>query len=215
MKYKLAIFDMDGTILDTLKDIEISLNHALSLHGHPTHSIDEVRTFVGNGMWNLITVASPLGLDKDDLKKIYVDFMNHYSIHCSDNTRPYDGIIDTIKAVRKMGIRTAVVSNKTDSAVQNLCIHHFDGLFDVAVGERTDIQKKPAPDMVNLVLDNLDYNCKEAVYIGDSEVDLATAANSNMDCIAVCWGFRSKELLKEKGATTIIDTPSEILELLK
>jgi len=215
MKYKLAIFDMDGTILDTLEDLQTSLNYALALHGYPTHSLDEVRSFVGNGLWNLICTASPVGLSDVELKNIFADFTEHYTVHCADKTKPYDGIIETIKAVRDLGIRTAVVSNKADYAVQDLCVQYFDGLFDAAAGERPDMQKKPAPDLVNLVLNKLGYDRKEAVYIGDSEVDLATAANSKMDCIAVTWGFRSQELLKEKGASTIVDTPDEILGLLK
>lgn len=215
MKYKLAVFDMDGTILDTLEDLQTSLNHALLLSGYPTRTIDEVRSFVGNGLWNLINRAVPVGLDEDSIKKVFADFTEHYTVHCADKTKPYDGIIETITKVREMGIRTAVVSNKADYAVQDLCKQYFDGLFDAAAGERPDMQKKPAPDLVNLVLDKLDFDRKEAVYIGDSEVDLATAANSKMDCIAVTWGFRTKALLKEKGATIIIDAPEQLPELLK
>jgi len=140
--------------------------------------------------------------------------MEHYGIHCADSTRPYDGVIDLIRELRNRGYKTAVVSNKADAAVQDLCIQYFPNLFDLAIGEKPEIAKKPAPDMVNLALDQLQVSRENAVYIGDSDVDVATARNSNLDMIAVDWGFRTREFLLEQGAETIVSKPEEILELV-
>ena len=143
-----------------------------------------------------------------------VKFMKHYEVHCADFTRPYNGVKDLIKNLRNRGYKTAVVSNKADAAVQDLCIQYFPGLFDLAIGERPEIAKKPAADMVNLALEQLQVSKENAVYIGDSDVDVATARNSNLDMIAVDWGFRTRKFLMEQGAETIVSNPEEILELV-
>lgn len=214
MKYELIIFDMDGTILDTLEDLKNSMNHTLRLHNMPERTLDEIRSFVGNGIRKLIERAVAEGTSDEQIDVIHKDFMTHYEAHCADFTRPYNGVIDLIKELRNRGYKTAVVSNKADVAVQDLCIQYFPGLFDLAIGERPEIAKKPAADMVNLALEQLEFFREKAVYIGDSDVDVATAANSKLDMIAVDWGFRTREFLIQQGAETIVSRPEEILELV-
>ena len=211
MKYQLAIFDMDGTILNTLEDLADSLNYALSCSNYPTRTLDEVRNFVGNGIRKLIERAVPAGTSPEELEQVYADFTAYYSKHCYDKTKPYSGIMETIQNLRKQGIKTAVVSNKADYGVQILCKQYFDGLFDYAVGEQTGVQRKPAPDSVNTVLDKLKINRKNAVYIGDSDVDIDTARNAEMDCISVDWGFRDPSFLQQHGAKIMVSSPEELL----
>lgn len=210
MKYQLAIFDMDGTILDTLVDLTNTMNYALEVNGYPTHTIDSVRTFVGNGIPKLIERAVPAGLDADMREKVRQDFMTYYKEHCADYTQPYEGIPELIYDLRKAGCKTAVVSNKADSAVHDLCNRYFPCLFDVEIGDREGFAKKPAPDSVNEVLRQLGIDREHAVYIGDSEVDVMTAKNARMDCIAVSWGFRSVPFLKEQGASLIVDSTEDV-----
>ena len=211
MKYQLAIFDMDGTILNTLEDLTDSLNYALSCSNYPTRTLDEVRNFVGNGIRKLMERAVPEGTSPEELEQVYADFTAYYPKHCYDKTKPYSGIIETIQNLRKQGIKTAVVSNKADYAVQILCKQYFDGLFDYAVGEQTGVQRKPAPDSVNIVLDKLKITRNNAVYIGDSDVDIDTARNAEMDCISVDWGFRDPSFLQEHGAKIMVSSPEELL----
>ncbi|MBR4982608.1 MAG: HAD-IA family hydrolase [Lachnospiraceae bacterium] len=214
MKYELIVFDMDGTILDTLEDLKNSMNYTLKLHNMPERTLDEIRSFVGNGIHRLIELAVVEGTCSEKIDEIHKDFMKHYEVHCADFTRPYNGVNDLIKTLRNRGYKTAVVSNKADAAVQDLCIQYFPGLFDLAIGERPEIAKKPAADMVNLALEQLQVSKENAVYIGDSDVDVATARNSNLDMIAVDWGFRTRKFLMEQGAETIVSNPEEILELV-
>ena len=214
MKYELIVFDMDGTILDTLEDLKNSMNYTLKLHNMPERTLDEIRSFVGNGIRKLIERAVPAGTSEHRIYEIQGDFMEHYGIHCADCTKPYDGVIDLIKELKNQGYKTAVVSNKADGAVQELCVQYFPGLFDLAIGERPEIAKKPAPDMVNIALEQLQIPHEKAVYIGDSDVDVATARNSNLDMIAVDWGFRTREFLVEQGARIIVSKPNEILGLV-
>lgn len=214
MKYELTIFDMDGTILDTLEDLAGSLNYALSCSDFSTRTLEEVRSFVGNGIRKLIERAVPAGTSPEELEQVYTDFTAYYPKHCYDKTKPYSGIIETIQELRNQGIKTAVVSNKADYAVQILCKKYFDGLFDFAVGEQAGVQRKPAPDSVHMVLDKLGVNRNNAVYIGDSDVDIHTAMNAEMDCISVDWGFRDVPFLLEQGAKTIVSSPEELLHEL-
>ena len=214
MKYELIVFDMDGTILDTLEDLKNSMNHTLRLHNMPERTLDEIRSFVGNGIRRLIERAVWEDTSEHRINEIQRDFMKHYSEHCADFTRPYDGVNDLIRELRKRGYKTAVVSNKADGAVQDLCVQYFPGLFDLAIGEKPEIAKKPAPDMVNLALEQLHISKEKAVYIGDSDVDVATARNSSLDMIAVDWGFRTRQFLIEQGAEIIVSKPEEILGLV-
>lgn len=214
MRYKLAVFDMDGTILNTLEDLADSTNYALKANGLPERTIDEVRRFVGNGIRLLIERAVPTDTDKKLTDKVFDTFKEYYKTHCAVKTRPYDGIKDVLLELRKAGCLTAVVSNKADFAVQDLCKDYFDNLFDIAIGEREGIKKKPAPDSVFEVLSKLNVEKDNAVYIGDSDVDFATSVNAGMDVIMVGWGFRDEEFLREKGAKRIIKQPSEILDII-
>ncbi len=204
MKHSLAIFDLDGTILYTLVDLKNSMNFTLKKFGFPERTLDEVRRFVGNGIKNLIIRAAPKGTDEKTIDEMFEVFNEHYAVHCNDNTKSYDGIDELLKKLKEQKVKTAVVSNKADYAVQTLVKKYFDGLFDYAVGEKQGVRKKPCPDSVNEVLRVLDTPKEAAVYIGDSEVDVATAKNAQMDCIAVDWGFRDREVLINSGATLIV-----------
>lgn len=211
MNYKLAIFDLDGTILNTLEDLADSTNYALSVNGMPERTIDEVRRFVGNGIHKLIERAVPQGSTEEQVEQVFVTFKEYYKDHCAVKTRPYDGIMELLKTLKENGTLTAVVSNKGDFAVQILCKDYFPGLFDFAVGERAGIRRKPAPDSVLAVLEQFQIPKEEAVYIGDSEVDIQTAKNAGMKEIAVTWGFRPEKFLKENGADCIVHTPEKLL----
>lgn len=214
MKYKLVIFDMDGTILNTIEDLADALNYALDKSGYPEHTIEEVKQYVGNGIPKLIERGVPAGTDKVSTNQVHRDFMEYYQVHCADKTRPYDGIIELIVKLREKGCLTAVVSNKADAAVQELCKQYFDGCFDYAVGDRDGIKKKPAPDAVNEVLQHLQITKENAVYVGDSEVDIATARNAKLDSIIVSWGFREVPFLKEQGADRIVERAEEVAEIV-
>lgn len=214
VKYKLAIFDLDGTILNTLEDLADSTNYALSAYHMPEHTMDEVRWFVGNGIHKLIERAVPKASNADTIEQVFTTFKEYYKDHCAVKTRPYNGIMELLQNLREQGMFTAVVSNKGDFAVQILCEDYFPGMFDFAVGEREGIRRKPAPDSVLAVLEKFQISKDEAVYIGDSEVDIQTAANAGMKEIAVTWGFRPETFLKENGADCIVHTPEELLKEL-
>lgn len=210
MKYELLVFDMDGTILDTLEDLKNCMNYTLRLYNMPERTLDEIRIFVGNGIRRLIEQAVVPGTSAETMDAIHKDYMAYYKLHCADETKPYEGVIDAIRHLRSLGYKTAVVSNKAHPAVLELCDQYFNGLFDLAIGETPDVARKPAPDMVHMALKHFNVTKEQAVYIGDSDVDVATARNSELDMIAVDWGFRSRECLIEQGATTIISNPDEI-----
>lgn len=213
-KYDLAIFDLDGTILYTLEDLKNSLNHALSSHGFPERTLEEVRRFVGNGVRKLVERGAPAGTDPAELDALYETFHEHYRQHDLDNTRPYEGVPELMDRLKAAGLHLAVVSNKVDYGVKDLCGRFYPGMFDAALGERPGVAKKPAPDLVNAVLAETGISRERAVYIGDSEVDLQTARNAGMDEVAVSWGFRTVAELKEKGAMRIVDSPEALYEEL-
>jgi phosphoglycolate phosphatase len=214
MTYNTYIFDLDGTLLDTLRDLANSVNYALSQHGMPTHSIDDVRRFVGNGVRVLMERAVPDGAANPAFDATFATFRQHYMQHSLDTTRPYDGITELIRELKARGCQSAVVSNKMMAATQEL-VHHFFPEIEVAIGEHeaAGIRKKPAPDTVFEALRQLGVGKEGAVYVGDSDVDLATARNSGLPCISVLWGFRDKPFLLEHGATTFVETPCQILEI--
>ena len=166
---------------------------------------------MGNGIRKLIERGVPAGTSEEATARVLADFMEHYRAHCSDNTKPYDGIGDLLTALKERGFLTAVVSNKADEAVKILCEKYFPGKFDAVVGERQGVRKKPAPDTVNSVLAQLGIDRGDAVYVGDSEVDVETAKNADMDCVSADWGFRDRATLIRAGASKIISHPSEIL----
>ena len=215
MKYTIAIFDLDGTILNTLEDLADSTNYALKTCGYPERTMDEVRQFVGNGIRKLMERAVPEETPVEEIDRVHETFTAHYKVHCADKTRPYDGIMELLQNLKKDGCKLAVVSNKADYGVQELCKQYFDGVFDFAVGEREGIRKKPAPDSVNEVLKTLGCSRDRAVYIGDSDVDIQTAANAQMDHIIVEWGFRDVPFLIAKGAKVLVEKPEEILEIVE
>lgn len=208
--YKTYIFDLDGTLLDTLNDLHASCNYALRTHGMPERSLEEVRQFVGNGVKKLMERAIPEGLDNPLFEETLQTFRQHYLLHNLDTTLPYPGIMEMLQQLKAQGKRIAVVSNKFYAATQELCKHFFGDTIQVAIGEREDIKKKPAPDTVLEALRQLQVTRQDAVYVGDSEVDVETARNSGIPCISVLWGFRSKSFLLSHGATTFIETPSEL-----
>ncbi|MGN1388741.1 MAG: HAD family hydrolase [Bulleidia sp.] len=214
MNCRCAIFDMDGTILYTLQDISDGLNAALRKNGLPERSMEEIRRFVGNGIHREVEQTVPEGSSKAVIQQVFDDFNTWYAVHCYDHTKPYNGILPLLSELRKAGLKTAIVSNKADYAVQILDEKYFSGLIDCGVGEKQGIARKPAPDTVNAVLEMLDADRSEAVYIGDSEVDLETAANARMDCIAVTWGYRDEDFLIAHGARTLARTPEELQKIL-
>lgn len=208
MSIKLAIFDMDGTTLSTLEDISNAVNHTLQEFGQPTRPNTEIVNYLGNGsrwLWENIFPGNDELIDK-----YLAAYSAYYKEHCTIHTKPYDGILDLLMNLRNQGIKVAIVSNKPDFAVQPLCQEHFSGLIDFACGERQGIRRKPYPDSVNECLNKLKIDRAEAVYIGDSEVDVATAKNSGLECLAVSWGFRSVETLKKAGAKKIFATVEEL-----
>ena len=214
MKYDFIVFDMDGTILNTLEDLKNSLNYVLQQAGYQTRTLEEVRTFVGNGIRKTIERALPSDIEEEKVDELFSLFMDYYAIHNTDNTKPYNGVIELLKELKHLGYKTAVVSNKQDSAVKSLCKKFFTGLFDVEIGEKENIAKKPEPDEVNEVLKILNIDRTKSIYIGDSEVDIQTAQNSKMKSIIVDWGFRDRKFLYEHGAEVIVSNPSEILNII-
>ena len=209
-KYKTYIFDLDGTLLSTLADLAASTNYALRTHHMPERSLDEVRRFVGNGVKKLMERAIPDGLNNPLFEETFATFRQHYMQHNLDTTQPYPGIMQLLEQLKAEGKNIAVVSNKFYAATRELCRHFFGDLVPVAIGEREDIRKKPAPDTVIEALRELGVDKEAAVYIGDSDVDIMTAKNSGMPCVSVLWGFRDKEFLLEHGATTLISQPKDM-----
>ena len=211
--YKTYIFDLDGTLLDTLGDLAVSVNYALRTHGLPEHSIDDVRRFVGNGVRKLMERAVPAGADNPLFEDTLATFRQHYMEHSLDTTRPYEGVPETLAALKAQGCLLAVVSNKMMAATQALCSHFFPETIEVAIGEdeTAGICKKPAPDTVFTALKTLGVGKENAVYVGDSDVDILTALNSGIPCISVLWGFRDRDFLQQNGAETFISAPEELL----
>jgi phosphoglycolate phosphatase len=212
MKYDTYIFDLDGTLLDTLQDLATSVNYALCQHVMPEHSLDDIRRFVGNGVRLLMERAVPEGAQNPQFEATFSTFRQHYMQHSLDTTRPYDGIPEMLDELKRRGCRMAVVSNKMMAATQELIAHFFPQI-EVAIGEHEaeGIRKKPAPDTVREALRQLGVTTKNAVYVGDSDVDIETAYNSGLPCISVLWGFRDQDFLLSHGATTLISRPEELL----
>ena len=213
MTYKVYIFDLDGTLLDTLGDLAAAVNYALRTHGMPEHSIDDVRRFVGNGVRKLMERAIPDGAANPQFDETFATFRQYYMTHSLDTTRPYEGIPETLAVLKERGCRLAVVSNKMMAATQELCQHFFPDTIEVSIGENEaeGIRKKPAPDTVFAALRQLGVGEEGAVYVGDSDVDLETARQSGLPCISVLWGFRDRDFLIKHGAKTFISAPQELL----
>lgn len=214
MSHPVAIFDLDGTLLDTLEDLYLATNQALARHSLPLRTREEIRIFVGNGVEALIRRAVPDRTEEATVLSVLADFKTTYAAVCEDHTAPYGSIPDLLQALRDRGIRIAVVSNKFDAATKKLCEKYFGDLIEVAVGERAGVRKKPAPDTVLEALRELGVTADGAVYIGDSDVDIETAKNCGMPCISVTWGFRDEVFLRERGAEVFANTPAELLNFL-
>ncbi len=213
-KYEAVIFDLDGTLLNTLEDLRDSVNYGLNQYGMPERSLEEIRHFVGNGVQRLIELAVPEGITQELQGKIFEAFKEHYKIHCNDKTRLYEGIPELLTELKRQEFPMAIVSNKLQEGVDSLWELYFKEYLHTAIGARDGIRKKPAPDTVIEALKILGVSRERAVYIGDSEVDIATARNSEMDCITVTWGFRTREEQKKAGAVKFVDKPEDIIPLL-
>ena len=212
--FKTYIFDLDGTLLSTLNDLASSTNYALRWAGMPERTIEEVRMFVGNGVKLLMERAIPEGVNNPKFEETYAKFREHYMEHNLDTTRPYDGVPELLHELKRRGKHLAIVSNKFYAATQDLAKHFFPDTIEVAIGERENIRKKPAPDTVLEALRQLNVSKEDAVYIGDSDVDIMTAKNCGLPCISVLWGFRDKDSLIEHGGSLFVDKPIEILSRL-
>ena len=208
----LVIFDLDGTLLDTIADLAAAANAALQANGFPVRTQEECQRFVGNGVRVLMERAVPGGVANPKFEKALADFRAHYMVHSLDTTMPYPGVLDMLAELKRRGKRMAVVSNKFYAATQELCRHFFGDSIEVAIGEREGIRKKPAPDTVEEALRQLGVGKQGAVYVGDSDVDVATAANSGLPCISVLWGFRDRDFLVAHGAGTFVTEPAELLD---
>lgn len=213
-KYDTVIFDLDGTLLNTLEDLTDSVNYTLELYGFPSRTIEEIRRFVGNGVARLIELAVPDGLNNPQYEKSLADFRVHYSENMQNKTSTYKGILELLKQLSREDYKIAIVSNKFDKAVKGLNKLYFGEYIRVAIGESANISKKPAPDTVFKALEELCSTADKAVYVGDSEVDVKTAKNSGMICVGVTWGFRNREVLEQEGADYIIDSPEELLKII-
>jgi len=209
-QYKYAIFDLDGTLLDTAEDLADSVNYALSLSGFPTRTLDEVKLFVGNGIANLISRAVPEDINEETIGKVLADFRIHYAGNIANKTKPFDGIIELLEYLKETSIKVAISSNKYQEGVEELCEQYFNGLYTAAFGERQGIPRKPDPGIVFSAISDLDATIEETLYIGDSEVDGQTAKNAGVDFVGVSWGLRPVELLYESGAITVVDNPSQL-----
>lgn len=212
-QYDTYIFDLDGTLLNTLDDLAAATNYALRTNGLPQHSVDDVRRFVGNGVRMLMRRAVPDGEQNPRFDAAFAAFRQYYLAHSLDTTRPYDGVMTMLRSLKSRGCRLAVVSNKFCAATEELCRHFFDGLIEVAIGENeaAGIRKKPAPDTVFEALRQLGVGPDGAVYVGDSDVDIQTARNAQLPCISVLWGFRDRDFLTANGATTFVAAPLDML----
>lgn len=209
-----VIFDLDGTLLNTLGDLRAATNHALEVRGLPPHSMEEIRQFIGNGICLLICRAMPEGTPEAEIDAALDDFKAYYAAHIHDRTVPYDGIPQLLTALRKRGIKVAVLSNKIDSASQQLIEYFFPGKTDVVFGEHVGVPRKPDPTSCRMVMQQLGVQPEQVLYVGDSGTDMQTAKNAGLYAVGVTWGFRSKEVLLEYGADILVHRPEQILQIL-
>jgi phosphoglycolate phosphatase len=212
MKYKAILFDLDGTLLDTLDDLMNATNAILASHGFPARSREEIRSFVGSGASHQLHCAVPTGTPEADTEQCLAEYKPYYQAHCDIYTAPYEGIMELLQALKGSCVHLGVVSNKPDATVQTLCRKYFGDTLELIMGERPGLAKKPAPDMVRRAMEVLGSDEKNTLYVGDSEVDIHLAKNAGLDLIAVSWGFRGREKLEAAGAETVVDTPAALLE---
>ena len=213
MKYTTVLFDLDGTLLDTLDDLTDAVNRSLVRYGLPTREKREVRAFLGNGAKYLMEHAAP-GMEAERFDKMLVEYKADYDANCVVKTAPYPGIEALLHALRARGVKTGIISNKPDSAVQPLYETFFADTMDIAVGEREGIRRKPAPDTVLSAMERLGAAAGETLYVGDTEVDLETARRAGVDCAAVTWGFRDPDQLVAAGAERLFDTADALCAYL-
>ncbi|CRZ34422.1 phosphoglycolate phosphatase [Herbinix hemicellulosilytica] len=215
MKYDTIIFDLDGTLLNTLDDLKDSLNFALAKHGYEEKTLEEVRRFVGNGVQKLVERSLPANTSTEDMQKCLATFKEHYKDNMQNKTRPYDGIKELLAELKNSNYRMAIVSNKFDAAVKALVKDYFGEYITVAIGESATVKSKPAPDSVYAAIKEMGSDIKNAIFVGDSETDVQTAKNAGLPCVGVTWGFRTRDILLKEGADYIIDTPKELLDIIK
>ena len=213
-QYDAVLFDMDGTLLNTLHDLSAAVNHTLRAFGYPAREIDEVRAFVGNGVRKLIERVLPGGAGDPHMEAALAEFKQYYTAHCDVQTRPYEGVIDAMAALQEAGLKLAIVSNKNDEAVRALARTYFGSLVDVAVGGRDGVPKKPAPQMPLAALEALGATPERTLFVGDSGVDMDTAVNTGMDCMLVGWGFREESELRDMHPRYLIHDPAEMPALI-
>ena len=213
MNYTTVLFDLDGTLLDTLDDLTDAVNRTLVRYGLPERDRMEVRAFLGNGAKYLMEHAAP-GLEPERFERLLKDYKADYDVNCRIKTAPYPGMEDLLRTLRANGVKTGIISNKPDSAVQPLYETFFADTMDIAVGEREGIRRKPAPDTVLSAMERLNATADRTLYVGDTEVDLETARRAGVDCAAVTWGFRDPEQLKAAGATMLFDTADALSRYL-
>lgn len=213
-RYETIIFDLDGTLLDTLDDLMDAVNYSLNQCGMPVRSREEIRQFVGNGIRVLMERAVPDGKENPQFERAFALFKEYYGVHCNDKTSLYPGVGEMLKELKHQGMHLAIVSNKADFAVKELQQIYFGGVIDVALGEREGVSRKPAPDMVECVRKELAVPKESCVYVGDSDVDVQTAKNAGIPCISVTWGFRDREFLMTHGATVFAEDARELLETI-
>ena len=213
-KYEAVIFDLDGTLLNTLEDLQASVNYALERYHMPVKSLEEIRHFVGNGIEKLIERAVVKDTEELVMKEVLAAFKEHYALHCNDKTGLYPGIDKLLLELKEQKFQMAIVSNKLQEGVDVLHEQYFSNYLSVAIGAREGICKKPAPDTVVEALRILGISKEKAVYVGDSEVDIATAANAGMNCITVTWGFRTRKEQEEAGANLFAEKPEDIIPFL-
>ncbi len=214
MKYQAVLFDMDGTVLDTLDDLCDSINHSLAEFSLPQVSRKHVRQCLGNGAAFLVSHSIPAGSSPELEADVLAFYKPWYDAHCLIKTAPYEGILPMMQSLKEQGLRLAIISNKPNRAVQELSDAFFPGLLELSVGESPSVRRKPAPDTVLTAASQIGLSVDQCVYVGDSEVDLQTARNAGMDCISVTWGFRDEAQLIEAGASVLVRTPEELESLL-
>ncbi|MDD3168054.1 MAG: HAD family hydrolase [Eubacteriales bacterium] len=215
MKYDTILFDLDGTLLDTLEDLADSINTVMRQEGYPQRTKEEIREFIGDGAKKLMGRSLPQGMSEKEILRCLSTFREHYLKNMQNQTTPYEGIPEVLKRLRGMGIKIGVVSNKPDDATKEICRHYFNRDVLVAIGDHRARKKKPAPDNVFEALKQLESGKEKTLYIGDSDVDVMTAKNAGLACVAVSWGYRSRETLRAAGADHIIDKPEELITLLE
>ena len=211
---KLVIFDLDGTLLYTLEDLMKSVNFTLDLFGYETRTLDEISSFVGNGVQHLLRQTLPADISEEKFNQCFACFKDHYSEHSCDKTHPYEGIEEVLSVLKNRGVKIGIVSNKFQSAAEDVCKHYFDGLYDAVVGESEMCKRKPAPDGINMICEQFGVEKDDAIFFGDSEVDVKTGENAGVYCVSVLWGYRDKEFLARNGAKLFVSNPLDIVDMI-